>query len=92
MAQEFVDGLFVNRKENAPEFVKASLSFKLEKFIPYLHSKANAAGFVNVDVLESHEGKLYAKLNDWKPKQEEVVEEEVEEEAEEEFDTNQIPF
>jgi hypothetical protein len=87
MAQEFVDGLFVNRKENAPEFVKASLSFKVENFVEYLNSKANAKGYVNIDILESREGKLYAKLNDWKPKQEEV-----EEEEEEEITSENIPF
>lgn len=67
MTKEFVDGLFVNRRENAPEFVKASLSFKVENFADYLKSKANARGYVNIDILESKEGKLYAKLNDWKP-------------------------
>lgn len=66
--KEYIEGLFVNQpRENAPEFVKGSLSFKVDKFIPYLQSKANAKGYVNVDLLLSKEGLLYAKLNDWKP-------------------------
>jgi hypothetical protein len=68
--KEFVKGLFVNRRENAPDFVKANLSFKVETFIEYLKSKANEANYVNIDIKESKEGKLYADLNDWKPKQE----------------------
>ncbi len=66
--KEFVDGLFVkNPRENAPEFVKGSLSILVDKFIPYLKSKANAKGYVNIDLLVSQDGNLYAKLNDWKP-------------------------
>lgn len=73
---EFVDGLFVSRRENAPSWVITSLSFKVDNFISYLQSKANAKGYVNVDILLSDKGKLYAKLNDWKPKQEEIKVEE----------------
>ena len=68
MSNEFVDGLFVNNpRENAPDFVKGSLSIQVDKFIPYLKSKANAKGYVNIDLLESKEGNLYPKLNEWKP-------------------------
>lgn len=69
MEKEFVNGLFVNRREKAPDFIKASLSFQVDKFLEYLKSKANAKGYVNIDILESREGVLYAKLNDWKPEQ-----------------------
>lgn len=95
MPQEFVDGLFVKRGENAPEFVKASLSFKVDKFGTYLISKANASGYVNIDILESKEGKLYAKLNDWKPDQKEEQKEEVidiPEEPSEDINIENIPF
>ena len=68
MSKEFVDGLFVNNpRENAPDFVKGSLSIQADKFIPYLKSKANAKGYVNIDLLESKDGNLYPKLNEWKP-------------------------
>lgn len=68
MSKEFVDGLFVNNpRENAPDFVKGSLSIQIDKFIPYLKSKANAKGYVNIDLLESKDGNLYPKLNEWKP-------------------------
>lgn len=68
MSNDFIDGLFVkNPSENAPDFVKGSLSIMVDKFIPYLKSKANAKGFVTLDLLESKDGNLYAKLNEWKP-------------------------
>ena len=66
---KFVDGLFVSRKETAPDFVKASLSFKTEKFITWLQDNTNANGYANVDILTSKAGKLYAKLNDFVPKE-----------------------
>jgi len=91
MNKEFVDGLFVNRREKAPEFVKASLSFKVEKFIAYLKSKANAAGYVNIDVLVSRDGKFYAKLNDYQPKQETIELPESEDESEV-ITPEEIPF
>ncbi len=55
------------RRENAPEWVKASLSFKVEEFIAFLQKNDNN-GWVNVDLLESKGGKLYGSLNTWKPK------------------------
>jgi len=64
---KFVDGLFVSRRENAPEFVKSNLSFLASKFKAFLDENVNDKGFVNIDLLLSKEGKLYAKLNDWKP-------------------------
>jgi hypothetical protein len=96
--KEFVDGLFVNQpREGAPEFVKGSLSITVEKFITYLQAKANAKGYVNIDLLESKEGKLYAKLNDWKPQSGEMKENEsinIPEEDEEEITAQniKIPF
>jgi hypothetical protein len=92
--KDFIDGLFVKQpRENAPDFVKGSLSIAVEKFIPYLQSKANAKGYVNIDLLESKEGMLYAKLNDWKPSGEakpEPAEHEIEED--EEIDVSKIPY
>ena len=70
MENKFIDGFFINKpRENAPDFVKGGLSININKFIPYLHSKANAKGYVNIDLLTSKDGGLYAKLNDWKPEE-----------------------
>ena len=92
--KDFIVGLFVkNPGEGAPDFVKGSLAISVEKFIPYLQSKANAKGYVNIDLLESKEGMLYAKLNDWKPSGEakpEPAEHEIEED--EEIDISKIPY
>ena len=69
MENKFVDGLFVSLRENSPAFVKANLSFQTDKFIEYLKANCNAKGYCNIDILMSKERKLYAKLNDWKPKE-----------------------
>lgn len=68
MEKKFVTGVFVSRKETAPEFIKAKLSFT-EKFIDYLKENFNAKGYVNLDLKESKEGKLYLDLNEWKPQE-----------------------
>ncbi|MEI6529658.1 MAG: hypothetical protein WCN88_04695 [Candidatus Falkowbacteria bacterium] len=70
MENKFVDGLFVSRREQAPDFVKVNLSFHADKFYQYMLVTQNEKGYVNIDILESKEGKLYAKLNDFKPKEE----------------------
>ena len=96
MKADFIDGLFVkNPRENAPDFVKGSLSILVDKFIPYLKSKANAKGYVNINLLISQDGNLYAKLNEWKPqaKEKEMKEnEEVNIEDDPEINIENIPF
>jgi hypothetical protein len=94
MENKFVDGLFINRRENAPDFLISSLSFN-EKFIEYLKSNFNAKGWCNIDVLKSKEGKLYAKLNDWKTSEKFVKNEDGKldvEEVEDELNVQDIPF
>lgn len=92
--KEFIDGLFVkNPREGTPDFVKGSLSILVDKFTPYLKSKANSKGYVNIDLLESKEGVLYAKLNDWKPSGEAKSEPaEKEMKKDEEVKIENIPF
>ena len=71
MEEKFIRGLFTSRRENAPEFLLASLSFKTDHFIEWLKDHTNANGYCNVDVLRSYEGKVYSKYNNWQPKKEE---------------------
>jgi hypothetical protein len=63
----FADGLIVKRKDSAPEWVKANLSVKVEEFKKFLDTH-NKNGWVNIDVLQSKGGKLYAEKNTWEPK------------------------
>ena len=67
--QKFVDGLFVNSpNENAPDFIKANLSIHAARFVEWLKGQElTEKGYVNLDLKESREGKLYASVNDWKP-------------------------
>lgn len=62
----FADGMIFKRpRDGAPEFVKGSMSFKVEEFKSFL-DKYNNNGWVNVDLLLSQKGSLYCKLNTWK--------------------------
>lgn len=95
MENKLVEGLFVNNpRENAPDFVKGGLSINVGKFVDYLHQNANARGYVNIDLLVSKDGKLYAKLNDWKPTEKPMTKDEEIEiaDADSEIDVKNIPF
>ncbi len=72
MAEEkiFANGLiYKGPREGAPDFVKGSLSFKVEDFVAWLTENQDERGWVNVDIKESKGGKLYCEKNTWKPKQ-----------------------
>ena len=62
----FADGIMFKRpREGAPDFVKGSLSIKVEDFIKFLKAHDNE-GWVNLDLKKSQGGKLYLELNTWK--------------------------
>ena len=68
MAKTFPQGLiFKKPREGAPDFVRGSLSVKVQEFTKFCdeHQKN---GWVNIDILKSKEGKTYLALNDWTPK------------------------
>ena len=53
-------------RPTAPDFVKGSLSFKVEEAIEFLKENAEN-GWCNVNLLVSKAGKPYAALDTWKP-------------------------
>lgn len=68
---EFVDGLIVKAPhERAPDYVKATISIKVEDLGMWLRKK-HAAGeqWVNIDVKEAMSGKWYAAVSTFKPKE-----------------------
>ena len=67
MEKQFPQGIFYKPPmPNAPDFVKGSLSIKVDELIPYLQEKSNN-GWVNLDMKQSKAGKIYLELNTWKP-------------------------
>ena len=62
----FPNGLIVKRREDAPSFVIANLSFKVDDFTKWMNENA-ANGWVNVQALVSKGGKPYAVLDTWDP-------------------------
>lgn len=60
-------GIYFNKpREGAPDFVRGSLSFKVEDAVLFLKEHVNQRGYVNIDMLQGNDG-LYLKLNTWKP-------------------------
>lgn len=67
---QFVDGLIVKAPHpNAPDFVKASISIKVEDLGKWLREqyKAGNKEWINVDVKASKGGKWYAAVSTFKP-------------------------
>jgi len=66
--KQFVDGLIVKApRENAPDFVKCSISIRPGELKQWLQGKDEP--WINIDVKESKAGKWYAEVNTWKPEQ-----------------------
>jgi hypothetical protein len=68
---EFVDGLIVKAPNpKAPDFVKASISIKVADLGVWLRAKHKAGEeWVNIDVKESKNGRWYAAVSTFKPKE-----------------------
>ncbi len=61
----FVDGLiFKKPREGAPDFVKGSISIKVDELVAFL-GKHQKNGWVNADLKMSQKGSLYFELNTW---------------------------
>jgi len=63
---KFVDGMIFRKpREGAPEFVKGSISVKVDDFIRFANENV-VDGWINIDLKKSKEGKLYLQLNTYK--------------------------
>jgi hypothetical protein len=66
---KFPKGFIVKApRDNALDFVKASISIKREELIEWLSSRDT--DWINLDVKEANSGHWYASVNTFKPKQE----------------------
>ena len=64
----FPNGIFFKLpNEKAPDFVKGSISVKVDEAVLWLRENADQGGWVNLDLKISKGGKPYAALNTWKP-------------------------
>lgn len=84
---EFVDGLFIKKPENAPDYVICKLSITRKELGNWLRNKTDE--YINIDVLESKAGKYYAKVDNWKPTPAQINEAKLA--AEPDFDDD-LPF
>ena len=71
---QFVDGLIIKAPHpKAPDYVKASISIKVEDLGKWLREKHKAGDvWVNIDVKEAKSGKWYAAVSTFKPKEKEA--------------------
>lgn len=91
----FAKGIYFDRpREGSPEFVKGRINIKVPDLIPFINAHQNNAGYVNLDLKKSKEGKLYLELNTWKPtpKVEENREPTIDPETGRDCSPDNIPF
>lgn len=74
---EFVDGLIVKAPHpKAPDYVKASISIKVEDLGKWLRAKYKGSleneGWINIDVREAKSGKWYCAVSTYKPKEKDI--------------------
>ena len=69
--KNFVDGMLVKLPDdNAPDFVKLKLSFKLDDFGKWVSAQKSgdpSMEWLNIEIKEGRSGKWYAERNMWKP-------------------------
>ncbi len=69
MNKIFPEGLFFNPKhENAPEFVKGSVSVHVDKFLNFINDNPKLIddkGYIKFDLLNSKNNKLYFVVNEF---------------------------
>jgi hypothetical protein len=69
---DFPKGIFAKKKhDKAPAFVVCKISIKRAEAIEWLQSLADE--YINLDVKESRDGKLYTSIDTWKPQQQPPV-------------------
>lgn len=63
----FASGIIFKRpRDGAPDFVKGSISIKVDEFSEFIKKHDND-GWINLDLKLSKGDKLYLELNTWKP-------------------------
>jgi len=69
MEKQFVNGLIVKApRDNAPDFVKGSISIKIKDLGMWLKDEyKKGEEWINLDIKEGKSGKWYAEVNTWKP-------------------------
>lgn len=78
-------------REKAPDYVKGSLSFKVDEFKIFLDENSKN-GWVNVNLKEAKSGKYYAELDTWVPSNNKKDASEKEVSESEEIGADDIPF
>ena len=64
--KKFLDGIWVNEADKAPDFVKYSILIDVRQFKKALDKYKNKEGKVKVDIKESKKGNHYMEVNDFK--------------------------
>lgn len=88
---EFINGLMAKQpNENAPSFVKASISIKREDLIAWLSARNDE--WINADIKESRGGKWYVSVNDRKARTASINQQHRSATENNDLDSSEIPF
>ena len=91
--------IFKRKRDGAPDFVKGTISIKVDEFIEFMNEHISSEGWINIDLLESQDNKYYSALNTWAKGSEDQTQGEVpapveprEAQNEPEINVEDIPF
>jgi len=59
----FAKGFYFKKPATAPNFVVGQISIKSAEAIEFIEQNKNNAGYVNLDIKQSRDGKYYIELN-----------------------------
>ena len=64
----FADGFILKAPhDKAPDYIKGSISVKVDEAIAFLEMHKDAKGWVNLDLKVAKNDKWYIQKNEWKP-------------------------
>ena len=65
----WAEGLYVRRRDNAPDWVTVDLGIDVKRFVAWLEKQpVSDRGYLNINVTRSKDGTKYsASLDTWKP-------------------------
>lgn len=88
---EFPNGIIVKPPhEGAPSFIKCHISIKRKDLGNWLRGKTE--DWINLDIKTSKNGKWYAAVNTWKPKDKEQEEPPEKPKDKDDFVDSEVPF
>lgn len=68
--KNFANGFILTRRAGAPDYVVGNVAINVAEFTEWLQTYKNEKGWINLNLMQSQNGKFYAEQNTWSPNSE----------------------